>query len=850
MLQTLKDDVVYSETSFEYSSSYPWQQTKITDPLGNTTTTLYDTHFLIYPVLTTNAKGYQTSIDYDFNTNDSSLPNKGWVLGLPVKSTNPNGAITYSVYDVFGRIASVYLPGNSPADGSMPNKFFSYHYYNENDGISPCNSTTHCLIGLGNNNTPKLLIGEAVRYSGEGETGQFSGKHVMYNGLGQQVQTRSTWMVNDFTSDLGIPVEGEGLKDLIVSTSFNALGQVEYQSLPYTSELYIYPNNSYDPRDFIYDPDIGKSSYTYDGLGRNETTTYPDSTVDSVVYEINNDPLKTKILNKNCNDDNPATPCTEKVITNDAFGRTLNIQEIQQGGPNSYTTTYTIHPVLGSPTEIRDTNGNLIIKTIYDTLGRKIKMWDIDMSPAMTGDENSWRYEYDIIGNIKKQTNPKGVVSEIKYEDPLNRPTKNIIGGATLSEITYDNCTNGKGMVCNIKSYDLTRPGKLVESITFQYNLRGLATNKTKVFSNMPDTAINGKAFTTSYTYDEGGRAKTTTLPSESGTFNIGTETLTYNYNRPYLSQIQSSIGSVKYIQNATYNKNAQPTTLELGNGITNAYIYNSANMLLNQITITGANLQPIDGINNSYYYDPLGNISTIQDLTGRNLNDPFSFEQAFVYDHLNRVTEVTGAYTASFNYDNIGNIITKNEGSDSVSLTYGSYDPNNISYYHRPQSITNNGETSTMLYDEVGNLIKDHQNEYQYDFNNRMVQSTSLFDGFPAASPVPTHTWSNGDANGDGVVDEADYEIWLSNYGIAVEPGILDAKELGDFNYDGVVDGLDYNIWRTNYSNTKSPTATTALENIYCECKQWKVTTNNCGSYIPNCTERNKCVCMTENYE
>jgi hypothetical protein len=56
--------------------------------------------------------------------------------------------------------------------------------------------------------------------------------------------------------------------------------------------------------------------------------------------------------------------------------------------------------------------------------------------------------------------------------------------------------------------------------------------------------------------------------------------------------------------------------------------------------------------------------------------------------------------------------------------------------------------------------------------------------------TPLPTASPSvkPGDANGDGVVDNLDYNIWLTN------------SLTADFNKDGKVDGIDYVIWVTNF--------------------------------------------------
>jgi len=51
------------------------------------------------------------------------------------------------------------------------------------------------------------------------------------------------------------------------------------------------------------------------------------------------------------------------------------------------------------------------------------------------------------------------------------------------------------------------------------------------------------------------------------------------------------------------------------------------------------------------------------------------------------------------------------------------------------------------------------------------------------------------GDATGDGVVDQADYDLFRANYGLG-GVGLP-----GDFNNDSRVDGADYTIWADHYS-------------------------------------------------
>ena len=54
------------------------------------------------------------------------------------------------------------------------------------------------------------------------------------------------------------------------------------------------------------------------------------------------------------------------------------------------------------------------------------------------------------------------------------------------------------------------------------------------------------------------------------------------------------------------------------------------------------------------------------------------------------------------------------------------------------------------------------------------------------------------GDANGDGIVDQADYTVWYNNYGAS---GATWGQ--GDFTGEGLVDQADYTIWYNNYGST-----------------------------------------------
>jgi hypothetical protein len=74
----------------------------------------------------------------------------------------------------------------------------------------------------------------------------------------------------------------------------------------------------------------------------------------------------------------------------------------------------------------------------------------------------------------------------------------------------------------------------------------------------------------------------------------------------------------------------------------------------------------------------------------------------------------------------------------------------------------------------------------------------------FPTPQPVP------GDANGDRLVNEADYAVWKTNYNQSVPIGDFARGDFSDpiVRADGKVNGLDYTVW-FNHFTASSPTNT-----------------------------------------
>jgi hypothetical protein len=71
-----------------------------------------------------------------------------------------------------------------------------------------------------------------------------------------------------------------------------------------------------------------------------------------------------------------------------------------------------------------------------------------------------------------------------------------------------------------------------------------------------------------------------------------------------------------------------------------------------------------------------------------------------------------------------------------------------------------------------------------------------SQMDAYAAAAKAAWTYKIAGDADKNGLVDQADYKIWYVNYGTGT------MWENGDFNGDAVVDQQDYKLWYDNYGS------------------------------------------------
>lgn len=249
----------------------------------------------------------------------------------------------------------------------------------------------------------------------------------------------------------------------------------------------------------------------------------------------------------------------------------------------------------------------------YDAMGNRIYLNDPDMGVVES--------TYNIYGELVQQTDQKGTTT-YSYDN----------GGRLVQEVRAD--------VTITSTYDLDFLGALSvisssngTSKSYGYDEYGRIIQEVET--------INGRAFTTSTTYDNQNRVATLTYPSGLVVRN--------NYSsNGYLQSIENNSTHTILWKINNQNARGQSTRETYGNGLVSNIGYDNATGLVTSISTS--NIQ-----NWTYGYDAIGNLIQRRD-NAKNLTESFS------YDTLSRLTEVrkNGQLTQQMVYDAAGNILSK----------------------------------------------------------------------------------------------------------------------------------------------------------------------------------------------
>jgi RHS repeat-associated protein len=522
------------------------------------------------------------------------------LLGVPTSETDPNGATAYALYDVFGRMTLLILPGDSNFSPTM-----SISYSASTD--SPFWISVSHKGGSGISNTVRKI----------------------YDGLGRVVQTQQAYaFVN------------ADYKDILTDTSYDFAGRAIWQTVPIESTMY-------DGSTPLYRPlmvSTSATTTTYDSLGRVTKVKTPDATDANAMrytydFDLGGNRLKTMVTDRLNN-------VTTTFI--DGLGQTRQI--VPATGPG---TVYS-YDAAGQLTST--TYGSAVTSLEYDLAGRKIKMMDADMG--------MWQYGYDALGNLKNQVDAKNQKTCLYYDVLNRLKAKNYQGNGTncpdtqgsqpTVSYTYDQTSatnNGIGRRTGMSDSSGTT--------SWEYDLRGRVIHETRnVTDGMTGPSLG--TYHTYWSYNSDNSVWQMVLPNME-TLNFaytpqGTIRQVYSILNGATADITK-----QYVADTTYSAAGQVKVRTLGNGVTQSYDYygwteqGSGRLKTLTAALPGVNPQTYQSI--TYTYDLNANIHTITDTVANGDN------LTFTYDALNRLDLVTGSYAEDPAYNVATGTISSRNG-------------------------------------------------------------------------------------------------------------------------------------------------------------------------------------------
>ncbi|MDG4797818.1 polymorphic toxin-type HINT domain-containing protein [Micromonospora sp. WMMD1082] len=340
-----------------------------TDALGKTTTTDYtETNGLTTKVKQTSPLGHATTTEYA----------PAW--GQPVKQTDPNLLVSKLEYDALGRLAKVWMPDRTGADGLDPSVRYTY---------------------LVRTDKPVTIKTEKRQ-----NDGSYNVEYQLHDGLlrPRQVQT-----------------EGPDGTRLVADTFYTGTGKL--------AKTYATYNVAGAPRDTIY-PAVngevnGQTHYLYDGADRVK--------VEIFAVAGNEKWRTTTTYGGDRTSVDPPTGGTPTTTITNALGQTTQLLQYRGADPSGEadTTRYT-YTKAGQLASVTDPADN-VWRHEYDQLGRKVKSIDPDAGTTTV--------EYDDLDRVTSTVNGVGARISTTY-DEIGRTTAVYKGtaatGELLSSWTYD----------------------------------------------------------------------------------------------------------------------------------------------------------------------------------------------------------------------------------------------------------------------------------------------------------------------------------------------------------------------------------------------------------------------------
>jgi len=578
--------------------------------------------------------------------------NNSIYYGKPSETLDINNRSTKYTYDKFGRIVAVKGPYDQTGDPTISIEYNNY--------------TKPAFAYVKN----KGYIDEENTQSDPIRVCSFA------DGLRRIIQTKTDGEVDNSSR---IITSGR--------TNFDVMGRISEQYDPFVEPAGNFSYNSNSDSSY-------RTRFYYDIFGRQTRIVYPDSTEVNNTYNIaaySNGNDNGRLFKINTRDQENK----QKNMLRDTRGNIRCVEEF--GELLTIRTRYEYNP-LNEITKVIDDDGNET-RINYDNLGRRTSINNPDTGPVSYSHDSAGNITRKVTANLSAQGKAINYIYNYNRLQMIDYPDMNDViltygasnAGNQLGRIaTIDN-----GIVSEERYYGLL--GELKKSI-----------KKINVAYPSPEV----KSYETNYTFDTMGRMR-------SITFN-DLERIVYEYNRGGLvKSVYSSNNHYYYVKNIEYNVYGQRSKVQYGNDVVSKFNYN--------------NMRRLEGINTSrgdivyqnltYKYYDAGDVERRDNTQfATATGEKRSSYQKYEYNNLHQLVFAEGEYrydnsdVNSFNnrffYDNIGNILKKNQTNlfkphDGSETTVPGTDYTYYYNYHnlKPHAAIAAGDRS-FSYDDNGNML------------------------------------------------------------------------------------------------------------------------------------------------
>ncbi|MBD1556275.1 hypothetical protein HC752_04935 [Vibrio sp. S9_S30] len=603
-----------------------------------------------YVASVTDSFGYTSSSTYDYR------------FGATLSNTDTNTQQIHFTLDAKGRIETVAAPYE--IENGVTTIDFAYFP----DAAVPYATTAHFDEGKSDTIDTVTFV----------------------DGLMRVIQTKK-----DMAIDNGQTGQGTAMMVASGRVHFDAFGRDIAQWYPVeeaTGTLGNF-NSQYDT--------VNPTRKSYDVLNRVLVTTLPDGNALTNTYGFGSDRNDATQFEHQSVDANGNESETYK----DVRGRITTVAQHNPIGDHANILTSYQYSAVNELLNVTD-NLNNVTSVIYDLAGRRTHIDSPDMGLTESVYDNASNVVQKITANLREQ----GMA--ISYDYDYER----------LSGITYPihavnnvNYYYGEPGAADNTAGRLSRVSDASGTEYYKYGALGEIIHTKRTVTTLTGSAP--KTYQTRYRYDSWNRLRELTYPDG--------ELLIHDYDSGgSLKAMSSTKGEYTYtpLKALTYDKFGQRVYMQFGNDTVMTYSYEAERRRLDALTATNSNRTFQD---NSYQYDAMSNILGVSNAASVPLDSNLfggETSQSFAYDNLHQMISASGDWTSrqghqeryslSMSYDSIHNITAKNQLHERLPLDGSGWNDQQGTSYNwqydysgstQPHAASNIGNR-TFSYDANGN--------------------------------------------------------------------------------------------------------------------------------------------------